>query len=116
MSLIIAGGRDFNNYELLKKAVDSVIPLLKDNDIEIVSGVAKGADTLGELYAYENGYTIRQFHANWSDGKRAGYERNEKMAKYANACVCFWDGESRGTKHMIDLANKYQLLLFIFKY
>jgi len=45
-----------------------------------------------------------------------GYVRNTQMAKYADACVVFWDGESRGTKHMIDLAKKHKLQLRIIKY
>jgi hypothetical protein len=38
------------------------------------------------------------------------------MAKYADACVAFWDEKSKGTKHMIDLANKYKLEIRIIKY
>jgi hypothetical protein len=46
-------------------------------------------------------------------GKSAGYKRNEEMAKVADACVIFWDGKSKGTKHMIDIAKKYKLKLRI---
>lgn len=113
--VIVAGGRDFNDYDLLEYKLDRI--LSNKNNIEIVSGKARGADENGEKYAIKKGYTLTQFKAEWEKyGKRAGYIRNEEMAKYANACVCFWDGKSKGTKHMIDLANKYNLPLRIIRY
>jgi len=117
MRLIIAGGRDFNNYELLKKKLDLILINKVGEDIEIVSGKARGADSLGERYAKEKGYSVKEFPAKWNEyGKRAGYLRNEEMALYATHCVCFWDGESKGTKHMIDLAKKQNLNLRIVRY
>ena len=87
---------------------------LSFNMIEIVSGTANGADKLGEKYALETIFNLKKMPANWDlYGKSAGYVRNEEMAKYADACVCFWDGKSKGTKHMIDLARKYNLILKI---
>ena len=63
------------------------------------------------------GYSVKEFPAQWNEfGKRAGYIRNEEMAKYADACVAFWDGESKGTKHMIDLANKHKIEVRVIKY
>ena len=116
MKLIIAGGRYFNNYELLKEKVDYFLSN-ESGDIEIVSGKARGADSLGEKYAKEKGYTVKEFPAKWNEyGKRAGYLRNEEMALYATHCVCFWDGKSKGTKHMIDLAKKSNLNLRVVSY
>jgi len=118
-TIIIAGGRDFDNYSLLKEKVDQVIAQWKNpNDkIEIVSGGARGADTLGQQYAEERKYKLKLFPADWDKyGKSAGYKRNKKMAKYAGICICFWDGISKGTKHMIDLANRYALILYVFRY
>jgi len=89
--------------------------LQNQTSIEIVSGGAKGADQLGEQYAKENNYNLRIFPADWDKyGKKAGYIRNEEMAKYADACVCFWDGKSKGTKMMIELAKKYKLKTRLF--
>ena len=119
IKVIIAGTRDFDNYELLKQKMDKILAArVKNNEeIIIVSGTARGADKLGERYARERGYTIKRFPADWDkNGKRAGYIRNEEMAKYADACVCFWDEASRGTKHMIDLATRYKLALRVVKY
>lgn len=110
--VIIAGSRTFEDYELLCKKCDTYLSLL--SDIEIVSGAANGADRLGEKYARSKGYPIKQFFANWDEyGKSAGYKRNEEMAKYAHALIIFWDGQSRGSKHMIDLAKKYNLAIKI---
>lgn len=109
MKIIVAGGRDFSDYELLKEKLDELIGENKE-DLEIVSGMARGADTLGVQYANERGYKIKKFPAQWDKhGKSAGYIRNEEMAKYGDTCICFWDGKSKGTKHMIDLSNKYNL-------
>lgn len=119
IKVIIAGTRDFDNYELLKQKMDKILAarVRNNEEIIIVSGTARGADKLGERYARERGYTIKRFPADWDkNGKRAGYIRNEEMAKYADACVCFWDEASRGTKHMIDLATRYKLALRVIKY
>ena len=113
--VIIAGGRDFKNYNLLKEKVDYYLQHAINNNfkIVIVSGVARGADKLGERYAKEKGYEIAYFTADWSKGKGAGYLRNEQMAEYAKqkqgALIAFWDNQSKGTKHMIDLAKKHNL-------
>jgi len=115
MRVIIAGGRYFDDYDLLKKKVDSI--LKKSTNIEIISGMATGADSLGLNYAKEKGYKTIEMPANWDKyGKSAGYRRNEDMASIADACIIFWDGESKGTKHMIDLAKQYNLQLRIIKY
>lgn len=88
--------------------------LMKPHEVEIVSGTARGADQLGEKFAKEKGCNLKQFPADWDAyGKSAGYRRNADMAKYADACVVFWDGVSKGTKHMIDLAEKAELDLKI---
>jgi hypothetical protein len=108
VKIIIAGGRTFNNYNLLSESCDKALSLQKE--IEIVSGTANGADKLGEKYAKEKGYSLKQFPADWNKHKKAaGYIRNEEMAKYADALIAFWDGKSKGTKHMIDLAKQYNL-------
>ena len=114
--VIIAGGRDFSDYDLLKVKMNRILSNITD-EIVIISGTARGADSLGEKYATEMGYKLEQYPANWNKyGKRAGYLRNEQMADVAHACVCFWDSKSKGTKHMIDLANQKKLKLRVVKY
>ncbi len=116
MKVIIAGSRSFDNYVLLSSVCDNVIPKGL-HYIEIISGTSKGADKLGENYAWERNYGLKKFPADWDkNGKAAGYIRNEEMAKYADALIAFWDGESKGTKHMINLAKKHRLLIYIHKH
>lgn len=113
--VIIAGGRDFNDYQLLVDSCDKY--LVNKNNIEIVSGTAKGADLLGEQYAKDRGHSVKKFKPDWASlGKRAGFIRNEQMAQYGNALIAFFDGESKGTKHMIDTAQKLGLPMKIVKY
>ena len=111
MKIIIAGSRAFDDYGKLCEVCD--FKLSRQTDIEIVSGTANGADKLGEKYAKEKGYSLKQFPADWSIGKSAGYIRNKQMAEYADALICFWDGTSRGSKHMIDLAKEQGLKVHI---
>ena len=108
MKVIIAGSRGFLDYNKLCSVCDS---LLKDyKDIEIVSGTANGADKLGEKYARTRGYLIKRFPADWDTyGKSAGYVRNREMAKYADFLIAFWNGDSVGTKHMINSAKYFKL-------
>lgn len=115
MKVIIAGGRDFKDYNRLKEVCDKI--LSNQNDIEIVSGTAGGADTLGERYAQEKGYEVKKFPAKWNEyGKKAGYLRNQEMGDYADGLIAFWDGQSKGTKHMIDIANKNGLKVRVISY
>jgi hypothetical protein len=107
--VIIAGSRTFTDYDLLNKRASSLL-LNKHPDIAIVCGMARGADLLGKRFAEEKGYVVHEYHADWDGlGKSAGYRRNEDMAKNADALIAFWDGLSRGTGHMIKLAEKYGL-------
>lgn len=125
LRVIIAGSRDFNDYELLKKSAIEIITnktLFPDLTV-IVSGGARGADKLGERFAEEMGLEIARFIPDWDGlGKRAGYVRNEEMAKFSvqdgneGMLIAFWDGESRGTNHMINLAKKHGLEVHVINY
>lgn len=117
-NVIIAGGRDFNDYELLKSKCLSLLRNKMDEcDVQVVCGCARGADTLGKQFAEEFGLKVLEYPADWDKyGKRAGYIRNEEMSKVSNALIAFWDGKSKGTKHMIDSAKKYKLDIRIIDY
>ena len=115
--VIIAGCRDFNDYELLKEKCDHMLSKKKDtHKVIIVSGHAAGADALGEVYALERGFDLETYPADWSRGRMAGPLRNERMARVADALIAFWDGKSRGTKNMIDLANMKGIPVRIIRY
>ena len=109
--VIVAGCRDFDDYGLLCESCDRLLAQKhQTHDIVIVSGTARGADTLGERYARERGYAVEQYPADWQrEGKAAGFIRNAQMASVADALIAFWDGQSRGTAHMIELARKHEL-------
>ena len=119
IKVIIAGTRDFNDYAFLKKNLDYFLQGINPNneEIEIVSGNARGADKLGERYAKEHNLPVKLFPANWDKyGKRAGYLRNQEMANYADVLIAFWDEKSKGTKHMIDIAKKQGLTVIVVGY
>lgn len=112
MKLIIAGSRTFTNFSFLKYVLDS---LKLKGQITVISGTARGADQMGEQWAALRGHTVVRMPANWgAHGRSAGYKRNKEMAKVATHCICFWDGKSKGTKHMIDLAREHKLYLRVF--
>ena len=136
--IIIAGGRDFCNYDYLSSSVLDVISGLESRNkysgigkfeagtqhkVEFISGTAAGADRLGERFALSLNAQVHRFPADWNTyGKSAGYIRNEQMAKFAisqnsyGVLIAFWNGQSKGTKHMIDLAEKYGLEIYIINY
>jgi hypothetical protein len=112
VKVIIAGSRNFYNYELLKSECDRILKGL--SDIEIVSGTAKGADFLGERYALGRGYKLTKFPAKWKTyGNMAGPFRNREMAEYADTLICFWDFKSRGSKNMIETATRLYLKVYV---
>lgn len=116
--VIIAGSRDCPEYnvELFRK-IDNILGNIGWEDLEIVSGTCRGADKLGENYADLYGQDAKQFPADWkTHGKSAGYIRNKQMAEYATHLIALWDGQSKGTKNMIDLAKQYGLNIRIINF
>lgn len=111
MKVIVAGGRDFTNYALVEEAIK-----ISGFEIsQIVSGRAKGVDTLGEVWALANNIPVEAFPADWSQhGRAAGPIRNKQMAEYADALIAIWDGESKGTANMIQQARNKRLNVFIY--
>lgn len=115
MKYIIAGGRDFNNRSVLYKILNE--NRYSKNITEIVSGDARGADSLGAEWANVNGISLIHFPAKWEMyGKSAGFIRNADMGAYADAAIIFWDGVSKGTKHMIQTMKKLGKPYSVFNY
>ena len=114
MKVIIAGSRDIEDFSLIQEAVYAST----FNITEVVSGRARGVDKLGEAWASLNNIPIKPFPAKWRTNgvldRSAGFKRNIEMAEYADALIAVWDGESRGTKHMINQAKLKKLKVFIY--
>lgn len=115
---MIIGSRTFLDYEFLTEKTDHLLSdVAKNMHITIVSGGADGADKLAERYARDKGYRFLVFNADWNRGKKAGYERNERMHKFLSTVtkkyggkrgvIAFWDGKSKGTAQSFELAKKY---------
>ena len=119
--LLIAGGRDFDDYGLLERTIKETEELKKD-EIVIISGMARGADSLGAKWGKENCGAVLEFPADWKKhGKQAGILRNMEMVdfieeKRSRFALFFWDGKSRGTKHCIDYCTKKGVPLKIVEY
>ena len=120
MRVIIAGGRDFTNINVMAETlnnlqdVDHVIEIEK---LTLICGMARGADLTAYKLFREVGLPVKAYPADWDQhGKQAGYIRNTQMAGVADMLIAFWDGESRGTAHMIDTARKHNLNVLVFNY
>jgi len=99
MKVIIAGSRSINDYSLVVQAMQNCGYQVT----EIVTGCATGIDRLGEQWARANNIPIKEMPADWNRyGNSAGPQRNRAMAEYADAAVIIWDGESRGTRNMVE--------------
>lgn len=107
MRVIVAGSRNFDDYEFVSNILDQE---LKELDI-IVCGGAKGVDECGRQYALKHDNVgLKMFRPKWDKyGKAAGPIRNEEMAKNADRLIAFCDGSSKGTSSMIKIAQKYNL-------
>ena len=116
MKVIIAGSRDVTSYKTVEQAIFNATMCGIPEITEVVSGTARGVDMLGERYANDNGILIKRFAANWDRyGKKAGYIRNQDMANYADALISVWDGVSRGSKHMINIAEENGLIVYVYR-
>lgn len=112
MRIAIIGSRNFNDYNLV---TETLLPY-KSKITLIVSGGAKGADSLGEKWAIKNNIQTLIFPADWDKhGKRAGFIRNEDIIKNCDGVLAFWDGGSKGTAHSLSLAEKYNKPIKIVK-
>lgn len=128
--VIIAGGRDFcmdekgnmlppTDMRVMDAFLKIAKMLQKYEHVEIVSGKAKGADTIGEWFAgmNTNQIKVKGFPADWDKyGRGAGPIRNREMAKYADALIAFWDGKSKGTENMIETARNLGLKVKVYHY
>ena len=118
--VIIAGGRDFDDYEYMSTKLNELFKdpkTFNNKTIKVISGMAKGADFLAIRYADENKLTKIIFPANWKVYHRiAGFLRNNDMLSIATHLIAFWDRKSNGTKHMIEIAQMKGIPVWVFEY
>jgi hypothetical protein len=117
IKLIVAGGRDFNDYILMQEGFDAIMTGYTNDQITLVSGMAQGADQLAFKLAEDYGLDVIEMPADWNThGKAAGPIRNDQMAKIGTHLLVAWDGKSRGTKNMIEKALARRLTVKIINY
>jgi hypothetical protein len=110
--ILVCGSRTFDDEARLHKELNKLVwSCGGPENVEIVSGGAKGPDTYAAEFAAQRGMRCKVFPADWEKyGKSAGFIRNTQMREYCNGSrtvvLAVWDGKSRGTAHMIDLAEK----------
>jgi hypothetical protein len=97
--LAIVGSRDWPHPSWVMALVMECQP-----STTVVSGGARGVDSVAVAAAKGRGLKTIEFPADWSRGRGAGYERNHKIVEAADYVVAFWDGHSPGTRHTIRIA------------
>lgn len=155
LRIVIAGSRFFEDYSLFESEIFKVLfdlnkkypqynilvinkeeRLFKINpcSLEIISGMAKGADTLAVKFANKYNLALKEFPADWKNldispckvitnsygsyNALAGHKRNRDMAVYASSddafgvLVLFWDGKSKGSKNMKSQAIAFGLEIY----
>ena len=127
-TILVCGGRNFRDIDGLYCALDSVVdkhglwhPDYPNNcvsqDLLIVSGGARGADSLARDWAGERGARINEYLPNWSKyGFAAGPLRNQEMLdnERVDLVVAFPTG-GPGTRDMISRAKKARIEVRIIK-
>ena len=113
MRVIIAGSRKGVSIEDVEAAIKFARVGVMTT---VLCGMADGADMCGRFIAKQNGWEVEEYPADWAKyGKAAGFKRNVEMAGKADALIAVWDGQSRGTVHMIETAEKLGLLVHVYK-
>jgi hypothetical protein len=110
MKVIVAGSRGIDDYDRVAEAIAA-----SGYDVtELVSGTARGVDTLGERWAREHGVPVTRMPADWDEhGRAAGPIRDREMAAYGDALVAVWDGQSAGTRSMLREAYSRNLEMYL---
>lgn len=109
MKVAVVGSRDIVDYNWISKVLD------KYSIDEIISGGAKGVDSLAARYAIEHKIELTVFRPEWQAyGKSAGFIRNKLIVDHSEHVIAFWDGKSAGTKHSIEYAQKRNKLVEIY--
>jgi len=111
IKIIIAGSRDITDYNELLKALSAAIDrnvIPRANSYEIISGGARGVDTLARKYANCMNYKLIEMKPLYlgTNDRGAPIRRNIDMANYGDILIAIWNGISPGTKHIISYMQK----------
>lgn len=114
MRIIVAGSRTITNERTIEEAITNS-PFWREKGLkEIITGGAKGVDKIAHKWARKHAHTTSVVKADWDlYGKSAGPIRNREMAMRGDALVAIWDGESRGTRSMINIALDLGLDVYV---
>ena len=113
-SLAIVGSRKINNGQIVNRIINCC-KFIFGKPTKVVSGGAKGIDTIGEQWADNQNIEKLIFLPDWDkEGKKAGMLRNHDIIKNCDLCLAIWDGESHGTMHDFQLCEQYKKDLLIF--
>lgn len=115
--LAIVGSRSFTDYLTFEGVIDEICRKYRYNCSEIISGGAKGTDTLAETYALKHKIPTKIFKPNWGlYGKSAGIIRNWEIINSCDVCVIFWNYISPGTKNDVALCEKLGKTFYIYNF
>lgn len=106
--ICVAGSRSFHNAKVFDAILRAFLSWAGIEPYALISGKAwRGADKLTIDWAKENNVPCFEFAADWDEyGKRAGHIRNAVMRLNLTHLLAIWDGESAGTKEMIEQTRK----------
>ena len=118
MKIAIVGSRTFKDYNAMHAFIEEMLATMESSTIEaVVSGGARGADSLAERYAQERGLQMIVVPTEWKKyGRRAGFIRNVDIFRECDVCFAFWDGESHGTQQDIELCERMNKQCFIYRF
>lgn len=104
-------GIDRMTTENILDGIDKCVNL---HDGGIITGGARGVDTWAKQWANNHGIDNKVIPADWdTHGKKAGYIRNFTMVSISQMVIAIWDGESKGTKHTIDICLEQKKTLIV---
>lgn len=110
MNIMVCGSRDITNYKVVFNAINKIININGNIDYTLISGGAKGVDSLVKEYATYNNFPLIEVLPQWDKyGKVAGIRRNIDMVLMSDYVICIWDNKSKGTKSVIDYCIKYNI-------
>lgn len=121
MKLAIVGSRGYTDYNKFLEVIHTILDKYEIVPSEVISGGAKGVDTLAEDYAKEFEITPKIFEATWIDengnfDRGAGMKRNPFIIKNSDFVIAIWDGESKGTRNSINIAKNLNKPLVVYNY